>query len=529
MSIKFKKIIPFIFLCLASCSLVPNELQTAEQLMESKPDSALRMLQNIKPQNIKFDSNRALFGLLMFQALDENDKTLQPDSLINFSIEYYQKENDQNHLAKCNFYKGRMFMNASKYEDATTMYLKVLDNKSKIQPDLLWGKLYCDLGNICYSQQEYKKAREKFIQSSNFFYKQGENAKATCRLLDIGRTYSAERNYKTALRYYQRVLVRSKDPILTVTTLQEIGINYFHANKLDSSKSYLLKSLNYPNKSANRGVSFFTLADVYFNSGRYDSAYYYSSLALNEPMSFVTERECYRILVDVEYHRKDIVQMGKYMTQYQSYSDSIKKVESQTKSSILEDLHNTTQEAQGTKRNMSLIISILIIILLLSVLIVYFLYKRNKIKKNQLEIFKQKLNLKQDIVNKSLGKKIKATKDLQAVVRRNAKPEEEIALDTDIYNNILHLKNWDEFKAEMNSNLNQIVDKLESNYSWITKREIVWCCLELLDIPNNYRLLLLNTTPDSLYKLKQRLAKKMNLNSTKELDSFLLELTSIQD
>jgi len=53
--------------------------------------------------------------------------------------------------------------------------------------------------------------------------------------------------------------------------------------------------------------------------------------------------------------------------------------------------------------------------------------------------------------------------------------------------------------------------------------------LQLLDIPNADKMLLLDTTANSLYKLKQRLAQKMSLKSTKELDSFLRELITIQN
>jgi len=79
----------------------------------------------------------------------------------------------------------------------------------------------------------------------------------------------------------------------------------------------------------------------------------------------------------------------------------------------------------------------------------------------------------------------------------------------------------------MNHAFNQIIDKLESNYPEVTKREIIWCCLQLLEIPNNDRMILLDTTSDSLYKLKQRLAQKMNLQSTKELDNVLKKLATI--
>lgn len=266
---------------------------------------------------------------------------------------------------------------------------------------------------------------------------------------------------------------------------------------------------------------------MFFDIERYDSAYQYASIALKYPANFYTQRECYRILVNIEYIRNDIKQMGKYMTQYQNYGDSIRKVESQTKSTVLESLHNTNEEANGSKRNMGLIAAILAIVVLFSVWIVYFLYKRNKLKKEQLELINQQLVIKQQFVCQSLSKKIEDTKALQAEVRRDALPEERMKLNKDLYISSLHLDDWDLFKREMNHAFNQIIDTLETDYPTITKKEITWCCFQLLGISNEDRVLLLDTSSDGLYKLKQRLAKKMNLKNTKELDSFLKKTTTV--
>ena len=112
-------------------------------------------------------------------------------------------------------------------------------------------------------------------------------------------------------------------------------------------------------------------------------------------------------------------------------------------------------------------------------------------------------------------------------MRKNATPEERMLLDKELYEKCLHLSNWDVFSYEMNHAFNQIVETLQNDFSGITQKEISWCCFHLLDIPQADRLLLLDATTDSLYKLKQRLAQKMHLKSTKELDLFLKQLVTV--
>lgn len=100
-------------------------------------------------------------------------------------------------------------------------------------------------------------------------------------------------------------------------------------------------------------------------------------------------------------------------------------------------------------------------------------------------------------------------------------------LDIELYNNALYLSSWEDFNREMNHAFNNIIVVLNTEYPTITRKEIVRCCLHLLDIPHTDRMLLLELSSDSLYKLKQRMAQKLNLKSTKELDPFLSARTEI--
>ncbi|NDP22369.1 MAG: hypothetical protein GZ091_14995, partial [Paludibacter sp.] len=102
-----------------SCSQIPTELQTAEALLKTKPDSVLSILQHLQPEILKSESNRALYGLLLFQALDRNNQTLQPDSIINFSVNYYQKNNYKRELGIGYYYKARLYKRAQRFDEAT--------------------------------------------------------------------------------------------------------------------------------------------------------------------------------------------------------------------------------------------------------------------------------------------------------------------------------------------------------------------------------------------------------------------------
>jgi len=518
--------LPLFCLLFIGCSLSPNELRTAERIMENHPDSALHILQHIPHNKYKSESNRALFGLLLFQALDKNHKTLQPDSLIDYSISYYLNQNDKAHLAISYFYKGRMYKYATHYEEATSFYLKALDYANDQSDDLLLAEIYGDMGAICFIQDDYKKSREKYQLAYDCLNQAGKKVDASYKLLDIGRTYCAEKDYITAQKYIRKSLAQTRDSLLCGLAIQEMGVNYYWTKQYDSAQYYLQKSLLFPSVGYNFGIRSYILADVFYNIEQYDSAYHYASISIKHPSNFYTHRECYRILVNVEYLRKDIKQMGKYMQQYQIYTDSIRKIESQTKSTVLESLHNTSVETNKTKQQNTLIIWLAILVIGTSIFIYYLLNKRSKHEKhiNEQQFSQQKLSIHKEVVLKhrvALLYKIETIKGEQAIERKKASPLEKEQLDKKLYNHLVHLDDPVFFFREMDTILNNLVSKLNSMDKGITSKEMTWCCLHLLNIPGPDILVLLDYKAQSLIKLKQRLAQKINLANTYELNDFL--------
>jgi len=504
-------------------------MEMAERIMEDHPDSALSILHHLKSEKYKSSADRALYGLLLFRALDKKDKPLQPDSLIDFSINYFRSKNDNRHLAACYYYKGHKCKRSQHYDEAAELELKALECLQENQDNVLLGKINSDIGDICAMQRDYKESIRRYHASVDYFNRAGKTIEAKFVILSIGRMYNFLGNYKTAKWYFSKVTSQLKDSLLCGSAYLEIGSNYYAAKQLDSAQYYLRKSLRYPYKGTNYAIRYYILSDLLFDLGQYDSSSQCALIALKYPATFYTRRECYRLLVNIEYIRKDIKQMGGYMTHYQYYCDSIRKVELQTKCTVLEKIHNTTEEVNGTRRNMILIVSGLLVITFLCICFIYFLYKRNKLKNEQLDGYKKQLNSKQEFVSQSLSKKIEEARTLQTKMRKMASADERLKLDKELYTNTLNLDNWDNFNREMNHAFNNIIITLQSDYPAITRKEIIWCCLHLLDIPHADRMLLLDTTSDSLYKLKQRLAQKLNLKTTRCLDLYLKEITEIKD
>ena len=169
---------------------------------------------------------------------------------------------------------------------------------------------------------------------------------------------------------------------------------------------------------------------------------------------------------------------------------------------------------------------LLILIIFSTILLVYYFRKRSKLKSSQINLITSQLNSQQEYLSQNIKSRLNNNRLLQANARKNAGFDERLKLDKELYEKSLNLKNWDAFACEMNHAFNNVITIIQANFPNVTQKEIIWCCLNLLEVPNSDRNVLLNISTDGLYKLKQRLARKFNLQSTREIDRFLVELST---
>jgi len=521
--------LPLCCLVLASCSFSPNELKLAERIMETSPDSALHILQHMQPIKTLSDENKAMYGLLYFQALEKANKPLKPDSLIKFSINYYSTHNDNPRLATSYYYNAKILKSAQRFDDATLLYLKALDLiESKKENYFLLGKIYSDMGDICLIQLDYIESLNKFQESIKQFNKANNKIEASYRIIAIGRVYRFLKDYKKAYHYYHLALSQTSDSLVLGSVFQEIGLNYYWAKQYDSAQYFLRKSLSFPYKGTNYAIRCSNIADLFFDRDQYDSAYLYANLALKYPATFFNQRDCYRILANTECSRGDFKKVGFYMSKYQACTDSVRKVETQTKTTVLEDIHQSTQAATKTKQYLIVLAWIFPILIVVSLIIVFRLRQRNKGKEKRLEEAEMQISQKQSLLIESLLQKIEEARTSQAIIYKKSTPAQRDEMIKIMYDNYLHVNDIVAFKRLMNRTFNNLIITLESNYPDITYKEIVWCCLFLLNVPTPEMSLILDNQLTGLYKLKQRLTQKMHLKSSKEIDVLLKTLSEIK-
>ena len=506
---------------------MPNELKTAESMIETHPDSALQMLKNISSNKYKSGANRALYGLLMIETLDRQKLPLQPDSLLDFSLSYYQEHDDQVRLANCYLYKGRIYKSNFQYEKAIDSYLKALDIIDTKKEYLLSGRINFDMGEIYLYQKEFNKARQKYIEAYKAYLQARSLKFAYTSVISIGISYSQEKQYKKAQKYFYTVYYSAKDSLIKGYAIQNLGINYYYLQQFDSAKHYLKKALPYPYIKTNKAIRYYYLSDLYFDLNKYDSAKYYATESFNYKPDIITQRECYRILVNAANAKGDIPDLKKSMMGYQYCIDSIRKIDGQTKGSILETIHASKKEISRNEQKVWLLRGFILLLAIVAYAFGIFTIRRTKKEKMQIQEVhtEEKVSIrKKVIVDKRtiLQQKIEEIKAEQIHDRKLVDVQERETQIRKIYEDLLHINDKAFFFSEMDIVLNGLITKLRDRYTGIKPKELIWCCLYLFKIPSHDMLILLDyKSHNSLKMLKGRLSDKFELDNAALLGDFL--------
>ena len=525
-------LILFILMGMSACSLSPQELKVADAVMETAPDSALHILQKVQVNSFYTNKNKAWYGLLLMRALDKNLLPLKPDSLLDLSINYYENHSDKGFLATAYYLKGRSFIKRLQYEQATAYFLKALDVLEGSEDYLLSGKIYNMLGEIYIVQRDYVTSREKYSKAYESFIKAGKTNLAFYALLDIGRTYSQSKQIKQAQQCFVKAYQFSNDSLSKGAAIQEMATNYISIKKYDSALLYFNQTLHYPTIGYNRAIQYYNLADLYFEMKQIDSSFNYALKALKSQPDIRIKKECYRILVNVSGEFSDMTSLKKYMICYQECSDSIRKIDTQTRGSVLETIHESKKEAAKNKY----IARYLGVLVLLLFIVGYFLYRLFSTRNQQEKIHilqthtEEKVDIRKKVIKDKrlvLQEKIEERKStLQNEFKKTGIKERENQFRK-IYAELLHIDEPDFFFNEMDVVLNGLVTKLRTRYKGLNEKDLMLCCLLLFHIPTYDMLILMEYKSEESFKsLKKRLPKKLNLNSISMLEDFLIGILS---
>lgn len=461
-----RRIILFIIITciLHSCgrSDIDRRLEAAESLLETRPDSALTLLNSLDINQLKSEDIIAKYNLLLIQSLVKNGYTLSSDSIIDKALSFYEGKSDSKELMKILFYKGYYLLNSENHPEAM-LYTLQAHEKAINYNDAYWrakcAEQIADIHSDTYNFSEVPKFRKEAIE---FYKKAGKNRNHLFALCDLGSSLGSNGDINGGIELIDSIIniaeEEQKDSVLIAyCNSAELPLLIFSKNyqraescvkKLDEMDFYCHSCREYAYKSM-----------IELHKNNFDSAY---SVIKNASQSISHPTYRAAVLLALTNYFKQTGQFDSAVF----YTDSILAIQNQEIADKLKrsavsaqrDYYNNKAKLQEqANKKLSSIIFIGLIVAIVAAAIL-FLINRYRIKLKDAEIDKKV----DDII--ILSNKIQEQKD--NIEQLNSKLSNE-ALSKDSFNKViedLFHKKWE----LLNLLCNEYFEKRSSEKTRIT-------------------------------------------------------------
>lgn len=563
-------IIGFFFL-IVSCVSTPDatfdSLARAQKCMETYPDSALKILQQIPSPEDLHGKAQADYALLMTQAMHKNNIKYTSDSLISIALGYYDAHStDPVTEGKMLFYYGKVMQSLDNVELAMKYYLKAKDVLDSTKEYKILGLITEGMGNLNRKQRLVDEALKNFHTSLLYYVSVKDSSSISFAYRNIARSYIGKQNIDSALFYYDQALyiANMKEYSLESSILRELGGIYRSVNDYDKAEYYFLASVKKAKNDEDFYCTYLSLGYLYAQLNFYEKAENALKKCLKSKDN-VLQKDAYDCLYYVERTKGDLPLALLYKDKVDSLLEVTHNGETQEMLAELqqkyrnEKLQKENLQVKAEKQNFQFI-GILLIFLVSIIGGYYYLRFRNnrkrireiskQISENEADIRKLEQEIEEyqqeyskvEETNKS--KISELTGEMTLLVKQNRKliahleeikkggiPKEESELaDYIAALRVLFLLKTKEKKVPAKWTVlyplfdflyGNFVSRLRKNYTDLTKHDLEICILLKFGLTNEELSGIFYTTLDAVSKAKGRLKKRLKLSVDDDLDSFI--------
>ena len=265
-----KYLLPILFaFCFLSCQRHSDNWEKIcdiENYIESRPDSALTVLEAIDVKKLSSDEERAKYSLYMSMALDKNyiDKTdfdvLQP------AIDYYEDHGSATDKLRTFYYQGRIYCNKGNAEDAMECLIKSINLGIHSNDLRTKARNYTAQGTLYYLYYNWEKIIECSLYACDFYKELGDVDNYVTMLCRVSEGYRLIGNHDLASQYLlecENLLDRINDR----SRAEYYGAFLLHNadNLADDNMAYIIDE--YLNIVTSDEIDWLTVANAYLRIG----------------------------------------------------------------------------------------------------------------------------------------------------------------------------------------------------------------------------------------------------------------------
>ena len=541
-------------------------LERAESIMNDSCEVALSILQDsIDTTTLTTERGRAIYAVLLSQALDKNYIDLSSDSIIAPAVEYFADGNDPHFAMLSYYYYGKILLNQNKLSDAIIACSKAENFAKELNDDFYLGLIYGTLGDIYHKTNNHNEVLKYSKLSYNHFSKINKHPHKKYAYYSLAIAYNNIGNFNKSEAIYNELIDSAKincDTTFLVDVLESYSNLLWYSRNFNQAK-LILKSIQ---KNYNKALSVAStahLADIYTIENNQDSASYYLSLA---KLNASCNKDSIAIMIanyDYAFANEDYKKAINFQQeQIEALNRSTEEIWKQSVMTLQRDYFksqakNATLEAENQKAQTTIIFIVSATILFIAIIVIYALKMKNKAQKekinriliehnhnntliskaekriNELEnLLAEETNKSQNLINElAVQKESLQIYNQQAKLRENAINSIESSEIVIRFRDIL-VKNMNPTIEDWN-NLDNYINlqfpgfkKVLYNLTKLSEIEYHVCLLIKSKFTPNEIATIINRSRFSMASIRTRLYYKMfkEKGSTHEFDEFLSSL-----
>ena len=254
-------------------------LERAEAVMNDSCEVALSILQDsIDTTTLATERDRAIYAVLLSQALDKNYIDIASDSIIAPAIIYFADGNDPHYAMLTHYYHAVVLFNANDLSASAIACMEAEQYAITLNNNYQLARIYALLSfihNYTYNFNEElyycNKSLDQFYFSKDF--KQINNAK-----IRLAESYNNINDFEKSASIYNEILTNTDkiDTLNIVSALKGYSHTLIIQGKYQEAKKYIY-SISDKYNTPLTSIEYSNLGKIYIHLNMLDSAEYYLS------------------------------------------------------------------------------------------------------------------------------------------------------------------------------------------------------------------------------------------------------------
>ena len=229
-----KYLLHIIALCLllAGCgrnSEIDRQLDRADALIESRPDSSLLILDNIDANALSGKEQKARYALLKSMAFDKNYIDTTTFDVLQPAIDYYLEHGTPNEKLRTYYYQGVIFNNQGNRDNALNSFSKAIDLENTITDLYVLARAYAAQGYLYDQLYALEDGLKSNLEASRIYNRISQNYK----------------EFDCLLRAYNEAIILNDKPL--ADSLSSVCNNFAINDSIEAGKLWQ-QNLHYAKK-----------------------------------------------------------------------------------------------------------------------------------------------------------------------------------------------------------------------------------------------------------------------------------------